>query len=120
MFKMLVLVALFGISTLNAENNHEKTGFIQKIKNSPAIAKIVAIVPCLITFFSFHHLMNAYQDNPDKINIVKISNAIKWTALAMGGFLCRWLLEFNLRNSYKYDHKKCHDINESEPALIQS
>lgn len=118
MFKKLVLVLLFGISALNAEDSHAKTGFMQKIKNSPAIVKVVAIIPCLIAFSSLHYLIKEYKDNPDKINIVGYLNYVKWTALAIGGFLFRWLLEFNLKNTCNSPNQKC--LSETDIPKIAS
>jgi hypothetical protein len=122
MFKKLSLVALFFISNAYANTTGE-TSWTKKIKHSPALVKIfVAIIPCIFTFVAMDKVMINYKDDE---TIVGIAWSIKWAAAAIASIFGNLLMKVNFRkwisrNSLKSDYKKCHDINESKPILVQS
>lgn len=118
MLKKLALVVLLGISNLHAVETESpaKTSFIQKIKNSSTAAKLMVIIPCIITFISMSPIIKACKDNPEKINIAHIANTIRWIAFGIGAYLSDLLVKIN----FGYlSCKKCRDVNKSSPLLAQ-
>jgi hypothetical protein len=114
MLKKLSLVVLFGISNLHATDVSPKTGFIEKVKNSPAIVKVVGgIIPCIVAFISMDAVMRTYKDNPEKLNIVNIAYHIKWISLIIASVFGNLLLRINFRNwiTPAYTEKSINNIN---------
>lgn len=98
MLKRLALVVLFGINNLHAIDALNKAGFIEKIKNSPTIVKVVGgIIPCIVVVISMDAVMRAYEDNQEKLNIVNIAYHIKGVSLFITTLFYSWLLRMNLK-----------------------
>ena len=97
MLKKLALAVLIGISNIQG-SDLPKTSLIQKIKNSPPIAKIVGgIIPCIAAFISMDAVIEANKDNPEQHNVVNVAYYIKWTSLIITAFFCDWLFKVDFK-----------------------
>lgn len=107
MFKKLgLIVLLFGISSLNANNipekNVEKTGFIHKVKNSSAMVKFFGgIIPCIATFISMDALIKTYKDNAEWHHVLDIAYYIKWISVGIIFIFCNSLMRVNFKKWLK-------------------
>lgn len=117
MFKQLVLIVLFFISNVSADNTH-KTSWTKRIKKSPAVIKVfVGIMPAIATFLSMDVVMQSYNDNP---NIVAIAFYIKWAALGIACMFGNLLMKFNFYKWLNVPLSKKKMINKPDPIILQT
>lgn len=119
MLKKLALVVILGINTIQAAET-PKAGFIQRIKNSPALVKWTGgIIPFLATGISMEALRRTYKDNPEKSTLVKIVTGIECIALLIAVTFYDWWFRIDFKKWIcSPSTKKLTNLDEVSPVVL--